>query len=186
MQKFKIMLDIEEYLKAHNIFHVKDFDGENPRIIISYSRCYKCPDNTLEACIWFFKDFMEVRTYFDENASEWCRSSKHLLDVMRLFNFINDRVWLCTYDGAEGMLYSPTYLYTHRIYITEDENFDITLTTIIPYDFFELAPLETKDYITAHCTFLMNELSPAVFGVLLGELDYSSAIKYIKSTDLIR
>ena len=39
-------------------------------------------------------------------------------------------------------------LYTPRIYLTADGRFDITITTIIPYDFFGLAPLETLDYIT--------------------------------------
>ncbi len=35
--------------------------------------------------------------------------------------------------------------------MTEDGCFDITLTTIICNDFYEVAPLETEDYITAYC-----------------------------------
>lgn len=77
-------------------------------------------------------------------------------------------------------LYKPSCLYTSRIYLTEDDGCDITLTTVIPYDFYELPPLETEDYITACCPDLLNGLSPAIFGVLLGRLDVEQAIQFIR------
>ena len=78
----------------------------------------------------------------------------------------------------------PSCLYTPRIYLTEDGGYDITLTSVIPYDFYELAPLETEDYITACCPELLNGLSPAIFGVLLGNLDVEQAIQYVRKNIL--
>ena len=77
------------------------------------------------------------------------------------------------------MLYAPSTLYTPRIFITENDCFDITLTTIINYDFYNLAPLETEDYITAYCPDLLNKLSPTIFSLLLGTIDLQQATHYI-------
>ena len=63
--------------------------------------------------------------------------------------------------------------------MTEDGNCDITLTTIVNYDFYELTPLEREDYVTAACPDLLNELSLAIFGVLSGKIDLDTAINYI-------
>lgn len=103
---------------------------------------------------------------------------------MRLLNYINARVWPRTTDGMGNGLYMPSCLYTSRIYLTEDDRYDITLTSMIPYDFFELAPLESEDFITAYCPSLLDELSPAIFGVLFGRLDTEQTIEYIKKNIL--
>ena len=47
-------------------------------------------------------------------------------------------------------------------------------------DFFEVAPLETEDYITAACPELMGSLAPAIFGLLLGKINTDVAIEYVK------
>lgn len=64
--------------------------------------------------------------------------------------------------------------------MTEDGCYDITLTTLINYDFYEAAPLETEDYISVSCPEILNELSPAIFGVLLGNYSAEQAILYIE------
>ena len=175
---------IEHYLKSHNIRYTKDVDNGIPRITILYVNCDRCPDKMLESCIWFYKDAMEARAYFGQTAANWCRTSSHIPELMRLLNFINARVWPRTTDGMGNALYMPSCLYTSRIYLTEDDGYDITLTSMIPYDFFELAPLESEDFITACCPSLLDELSPAIFGVLLGRLDMEQAIRYVKENVL--
>lgn len=83
-------------------------------------------------------------------------------------------------DGAGASLYKPHMLYTPRLYLTADECYDITITTIINYDFYEVAPVETADYLTAYCPELLDKLSPAIYGVLLGQLTVDEAIGYIR------
>ena len=100
--------------------------------------------------------------------------------LYRLLNYINASVWLTLSDGSGSGLYKPSHLYTPRLYITEDECYDITLATIIPYDFYELAPLETEDYITAYCPELMDRISIPIFGVLLENMSIGEAILYVK------
>lgn len=82
-------------------------------------------------------------------------------------------------DGTGGSLYAPNTLYTPRIFITENDCFNITLTTIINYNFYKLAPLETEDYITAYCPELLDKLSPPIFSLLLGEFDLEQAMYYV-------
>ena len=184
MTKTEAQIRIEHYLKAHNIYHVTDNESDTPRMNILYTNCDLCPDRMLEGCIWFYKDSMEARTYFNQNAAEWCRTSIHIPELMRLLNFINARVWPSTTDGMGNALYTPACLYTPRIYLTEDGGYDVTLTSVIPYDFYELAPLETEDYITACCPELLNGLSPAISGVLHGRLDVEQAIRYVRENIL--
>ena len=79
----------------------------------------------------------------------------------------------------------PHYLYSPRIYMTEDGCCDITLTFPINYSFYEAAPLETEDFITACCPVVMSDLSPAIFRLLLGNIDLERAIAYIRANILM-
>ena len=54
------------------------------------------------------------------------------------------------------------------------------MTTMIPLDFYELAPLETEDYITVACPELLGKLSVPIFFVLLGEISAEQAILEVK------
>ena len=62
-----------------------------------------------------------------------------------------------------GDVYKRQIPYTPRIYLTEDDCYDITITTIINYDFYEVAPVETVDYLTAYCPELLDKLTPAIY-----------------------
>ena len=180
MNRLEARHKLSAYLKMHNISFSEDFDNEVPRITMLYKGYNNCPDKVLESCVWFNVNDMEVRIYFDETASDCCKNSDYIDGMMRLLNFINARVWPQTVDGMEGNLYKPHYLYTPRLYRTEDGSCDITLTSVIAYDFYSVAPLETEDYITACCPELLDKLSPAIFGVLLGQLSIEQAIAYVK------
>ena len=180
MTKLKAQMRLSRYLKRHFIYFETDFYEDVLRYTMLLENCHNAPDNSLEACIYFYQEYMEVRTYFNQNAANWCKKNQQNLPVvMRLLNYINATVWMCSADGAGGLLYNPSILYTPRIFMTEDECFDITITTIINYDFYELAPLETEDYITAYCPELLDELSPAIFPLLLGKISLQQAIQYI-------
>lgn len=172
---------MKKYLREHFIKYHEDIDCGVSRYTMLYEGCDCCPDKVLEACIWFYQDFMECRVYYDCNGAKWCRESEHRGELLQLLNFCNARVWISTDDGRDGALYRPNYLYTPRFYITEDGHFDITMTVMIPLDFYELAPLETEDYITAACPDLLNKLSIPIFCVLLGEMSAEQAISRVKS-----
>ena len=85
-------------------------------------------------------------------------------------------------DGANGLLYNPSILYTPRIFMSEDECYDITITTVINYDFYEVAPLETENYITAYCPDLLDKLCLAIFPLLLGKITLQQAIQIHRCT----
>lgn len=77
-------------------------------------------------------------------------------------------------------MYFPHHLHTPRFYLTEDGGYDLTSTTVIDYDYFEVAPLETEDFITAALPELLDKLSIPVFSLILGEWSIDESIKYIK------
>ncbi len=180
MNSYKSKKLIVDYLHSHNIRFTENLDNTVPRITMVFTGYDSCPGKIIESCIWFYEDDMEARIYYSELGAKICKESTHIEGLMRLFNFIHARVFPCTSDGMGGSLYAPHHLYTPSIYVTEDDCYDITLTTFINNDFFEVAPLETEDYITAACPELMGSLAPAIFGLLLGKINTDVAIEYVK------
>lgn len=169
----------EQYLKSHNLGYSKSVDNGAALVTMAFP-APECPGKWLEACAWFFRDGMEARVYYSQSGANFCRESEHRDELFRVLNFINARVFLAAADGFGGKLYAPHMLYTPRIYMTEDDCFDITLTTMIPYDFYELAPLETADYVTMFCVSLLKDLSMPIFFLLLGEWTVEQSIAHIK------
>ena len=176
--------DIKYYLKRHFFKYYEETFENTKRLITAYSGYANCPNMALESCIYFHSDCIECRVYYTELGAFICKKSTHQADLYRLLNYINANVFPCTCDGTDGEFYPPSHLYTPRIYITEDDCYDITANTIIPYDFYEIAPLETADYMTACIPELMNKLSPAIFGVLSGIKTTEDAIAYVNSAVL--
>lgn len=169
-----------EYLKSHFI----KFNAETENGVVLYRMEYNdyklCPEKKLESCIWFLPDIMEVRVYYSIAGAEICRESKHIPELMRLLNYINATVWPMAVDRKGGTVYKPQLLYLPRIYMTEDEMPVVNLALPINYAFYEAAPLETEDFITASCPDLMNMLAFAIFGVLLGEVTLEHAMVYVR------
>jgi len=170
---------LRQYLKSHFINFQVGIDNGDPRYTMVFQGYDSAPNEAIESCIWLYDDEMEVRTYYPQVAAEWCKEhSENIPMLMRLFNYINATVWLKSADGAGGTLYQPHHLYTPRIYMTEDD-LDITLTSVISYEWYEVAPLETEDYIAAYCPELLAKLSPAIFFLLLGKINLQQAMHYI-------
>ena len=165
-------------LRSSRVRHSAGFDSGQMQITMGFNAVY-APDHRIESCIWFYEDTMEARCCYSSLGAELCRKSRHIDALLRLLNFINARVFPSCRGGGH-MLYSPHILYTPRIYLTADGCFDITITTINPYDFFGLAPLETLDYITICCPELLDRLALPIYCVLLGKETADGAISHIE------
>lgn len=72
MNKIDAKIKFVRYLKTHNISYKEDIDNCYFRLTMLYKGYRNCPDEVLEACIWFHEFTMEARIYFDCNAAEWC------------------------------------------------------------------------------------------------------------------
>lgn len=181
MKKVNVINNLREYLKRHNIYHETCFNNGTFLLTMLFRNCPLSPNEIIESCIWFYDEVMEVRTYYSETASNWIRSNKNMDEnLLGLLNYINATVWMNCSDGVNGNLYKSSMLYCPRIYRTEDALQDITMTTIIPYDFFFFAEVETKDYITALCPEILDKLSPAIFGLVLGEINLKQSKYYVE------
>lgn len=180
MDKRGVKREIIKYLKERNIKYHEHLENYNS-IYMLLSGYQKCPDKVLECSIFFFDTYIETRVYYNDNASKWIyERSEDLSNMYRLLNFINAQVWPFTQDGVDGELYIPHILQTPRFYITEDGNYDLTATTIIDYDQYEMAPLETADYCTAAIPELMDKLSIPLFFLLMKKISVDDAISLIK------
>lgn len=176
MTRLEAVKKIKEYVRFHNIEYISGIDNGCVQLIMVYD-AFNAPGKCVESCIWFYEDDMEVRVYYSALGAEICRESEHTGDLFRLLNYINASVFLSCSDGA---LYEPKMLYTPRIYLTEDGCGDITVTTIINYDFYEMAPVETADYLTAYCPRLLEMLAVPIYGLLLGNMTVEESIACIK------
>lgn len=177
MAKKQVLQHFTAYLDSHHINYSTTIDEGS----IQYNMVYPAitaPNKQVESCIWFHDDDAECRVYYSCIGSEVCKSSSHINDLYRLLNFINASVYLCC--GNKHGLYEPKMLYTPRIYLSEDGCFDIMITTIINYDFYEVAPLETADYITAFCPQCLDLFTHPIFGVLADIISVDKAIELIK------
>lgn len=172
-----------DYLKSHLINYHEDIDERGiKRISMVYTDYPNYPNKAIESCVYFYKECIECKVYYTQLDSNICKKSLYRADLYRLLNYINANIWPCVCDFASGKFYQPAYLYTPRIILTEDGYFDITATTLIPYDFYELAPLQTEDYMTACIPDLMHKLSPIIFSLLGANIKIDDAIKYISET----
>lgn len=179
--ELNVQTQILTYLKANTISYNISLAEGLVRISMVFKNQELSPNMVIESCIWFYTNCLEVKTYYTLTGSEWCKNNKDCYpDLLRLINYINSTVWLSLSDGSGQNIYTPCCLYTPRLCMSEGDG-DIAITTVIPYDFFAVAPLETCDYITAFCPELLNKLSPAIFFLLLGKFSFEDSKNYIKS-----
>lgn len=178
---------ITSYFKVCAIkFFAEDYEAEDyeriTRLTIAYEKHQNCPDMALEGSIDFFSNSMECRVYYKQ-GTDTCKNSAHQAGLYRLLNYINATVLPCVSYGYEDG-YRTRYLYTPRIYVTEDDCYDITVTVVIPYALYEISPFMAAGYITVSIPELMNKLSLAIFEVLGGRITAKDAIEYVKTTIL--
>lgn len=181
MKRKDVINNLSNYLKAHNIEYESRIDIGCPEITMCLA-AENAPSRCVESCIWFYEDGAEARAYYANPGPQICRESSNRVELLYLLNFINAGVFLACSDGADGAIYQPQMLYTPRIYLSEDLHYDIVMTTMIHYDFYELAPLETADYLTAYCPELLDKLSWPIFNLLSGQITLNLARQYIDGT----
>ena len=174
-QKNEVKSQIKAYLKQHFIKFKEDFFDGASRITILHEGYNQSPDKVIESCLYFYSDYFESRIYYSVTGSRWYEKSEKKPEFFRLLNYINAKVCPCCSDSVGGSLYKTSYLFAPRLYVTEDEYSDITMSAFMPYDFFAVAPLETEDFLTASLPELMDTMSPAIFLLLLGKIDLSRA-----------
>ncbi|MCR5389545.1 MAG: hypothetical protein K6E77_02180 [Lachnospiraceae bacterium] len=165
---------LESYLRSCAVPYKKDIDLGVTRFTFIFM-CENAPGGFTEGCIWFFDKAAETRVYYNQMGADICRKSECRRDLLRLLNFINARVFMELNDGGNRW-YDPQILYTPRMYLTEDDGYDISITTMLNYRFWKMAETETDDYITAYQPELLDKLAPFIFGVLRGELTTDEAI----------
>lgn len=175
MTKNDVIKRLKEYLDNYNISYETAVDNGYIQLRMEF-QADNSPDQMVEACIWFYKECAELHCYYSSLGALLCQKSEYRSRLLRVINFINARVYLAC--GALNGLYEPHTLYTPRMYVTEEGYFDITVTTIINYDFVEVAPIETFDYITCYNPELLDRLAYPIFGVLIGSITEEEAIVY--------
>ena len=186
MEKAKAKAKIITYLKSHFIKFSEDVYNGVERLTMIYRGCENSPGKVIESSICFFTDHMDCNVYYSISASntELCRNGDHRSELMRLLNYINAVVWPVACDGMDGELYRPLQLYVPRIYMTEDDCNDITATVLVAYDFYEVVPLQTEDFLTACLPELMDKLSIPIFMLLLGMIDLECAMRLVNDNVL--
>lgn len=168
---------MEKYLRHCSVPYKKDRDGGVTRFTFVFM-CGNVPGGFVEGCIWFWDKAAEARVYYNQMGADICKGSSHRPELLRLLNFINARVFMDLNDGGNRW-YDPQILHTPRIYLTEDECYDISMTTMINYRFWREAEEETHDYLTAYCPELLDLLAPFIFDTLRGDITVEDAISGI-------
>ena len=171
MLKLAAMAKSKEYLVDHEIGFVDNI--ENAVFVIRGLE--KCPDKAVEGQLFYHNSCMEFRLYYTASGASFCRNSGNRDELMSLLNLINAQAFPCVQNEYGEMFYpcSP------KIYMTED--FDITFTAVMPYEFYAAAPDRVMEFITVSLPKLMNELSPAIYLLLLGKITPDQAQRLVKS-----
>lgn len=188
MNKNEVKSQIRGYLKGQRIEdrrieYVEDIDMETKadRLTIVYRDYPMVPDQLIESCIYFAPDVMEVRVYYSETAARWCKERPQKAELFRLFNYINAAVWPVNMVGdGRGYIYQPKHLFDFRLYMTEDDCCDITVTTVINYDFYTVKRREAVYFLTTELPDLMNQLSLPIFFTMAGKMTAEEAIAWVK------
>lgn len=168
-----------KYLRYNYISYKEDTDNGTRRLTFVFMND-KAPGGFVEGCVWFYNEAAEVRVYYNQIGADICKKSKYKSELMSLLNFINSRVFIGLKEWENSGNYSSRMLYTPRMYLTDDECYDITITTMINYKFWEIERDNTHNYITAYCPELLNILSPYIFSLLSGNINLEEAVKGIK------
>lgn len=180
-QEREMISKFSSYLKRHNIYFESDITEDGiSRITMLFKNCEMCPQNVMEGCIYFYDDCMEARVYYSKLGAQICGESDNRSELYRFLNFLHARLWPCAMDGKGGELYKSQSLFCPRFFITEDGEWDITATLLIPYSHYELDELQTEDFITAALPDFMNRLSGPIFLILADKITADEAIRIVK------
>lgn len=181
----KYVNTIRLYLQSKFIDHIVSYEEDgNKKItkkITMVLYAPSAPDSVIESSVIFYRNVIEFKVYYSATGKEFFKKSNHKSDLMFLINFINSAVWVCPADGMNGEMYEPIPLFAPRIYVDES---DIIMKALVPYNYFEIDPLEALNFVFASIPNLLNDLSPAIYGTLFGKIPLDQAIRFIKKNIL--
>lgn len=165
-----------EYIKVHNLRSRLINTHNKPILEKEMDTFYFWYDVQapygVECSVFLFEECMEVRGYYSECIAKELQEHPHRIsELYEVINFINARIW---FDG----------FYYPRAYITVDGLCDVAINTIIPYEHFGMAPIETMEYITCYYPEWLEKMAIALCGVSLGVFNSSTAIMSIKQNVL--
>ena len=167
---------ISSYLKQNFIPY--DDKSVDDCFVMQFVAKYS-PDSKLECSIYFRETRIDALVYYSKGASLNISQQQDLSKLFRLINYINANLCPCPYDGMGGELYESNYMFNPVLYLTEDGHNDLTFYVNLDYDFFEVAPLEACDFITAAMPDLLDELAVPIFGALLGITEMENAFHMV-------
>lgn len=177
MEKWQVRKRIVSYLKEHNINNCLINDHGKPMLQKDLDTIYlnyniQVPGG-LESDMKLFEDKLYVRAYYTEEVANeiGMLDSEKIHGLRQVINYIN----------ANAFFES---LYTPRLYLSTDGYYDIAIKTVIPYDFFELAPIETLEYITAYYPECMEKFAVPLLFLIYKKMSVDQAIDYIDSNIL--
>ena len=135
----------------------------------------------IEGCIHWYPEVARVNTYYSAaGAMVVAKNKDNLAALFRVLNYISSEVWPLV-DDTTGIdyYYTPTLLYSPRIFVTEDDNYDICMSFLFHYNFLDVMELQTWDFILHCCPYLMQSWAPSLFNVIQGHISTGRAIEEI-------
>ena len=167
----------EEILFEHGIYQAKlTFDPE-------LYRCAGTNNLYIEGCIHWYPDVARVNIYYSlAGAQVVAKNKDNFPALFRVFNFISSEVWPLV-DDTTGIdyYYTPTLLYCPRIFLSEDNKYDICMSFLFHYNFLDAMELQTWDFILHCCPYLMQSWAPSIFNVVQGHISAERAIEEIQN-----
>ena len=166
--------EIFDYCMEHNINLKLITDDYTPCYYTSYFSD-DAPDNIIESNMDFTSNEIRLSVFYSYLGAEIAKNSNYQDELLRILNYINSSMLHKCVENDKFKL--SRLLYLPRIAMKQDGY--IMISSIIPYDLYELAPEETMYYMTSFCPKLLDILAPYIFLSLYGELTADQAISLI-------
>lgn len=164
-----------DYCTKHNVDFRLGIEEETPYYYAEYP-AENAPECRIESTVDFRENEILLTAYYSRLGTQIVKESVFKEELLCVLNFLNDRV-LYKYSSPEGHC-PPRLLYAPRFFMTNDGV--IVLSTVIPYEFFEVFTEETEHYITSFCPRLLDGIAVDLFLTAYGELDVDDAVKNIR------
>ncbi len=180
MNKEQAKTKLRFYLRGRPYRYYADKVNGVDRFTMTYKGYENSPDNSMEGSFYFYSECMEIHIYYSDSGSKLCRESTHKNSLMRLLNYINATLWSVGVNGHSNDMYKTTHCCSPRIYMAEDDTYDIVMTATIPYVFYEYTYF-VEDFFIVSITKLLDSLAPAIFQLLSGKKSLKEAKRMVDS-----
>ena len=179
---------ILDYLDTLKIKHSEpEEDDENNIEILFVTEGKDSPGGFIESAITFSENCLLARAYFNTLGQKLVTTNLERFPALfRLLNFINEEK-----NHISIQQQSPSFdddeersaIFCPQLRMTEDGNHDIKYQVIVDYPYLELFPNETSQMVVVFLQLYLNSGTPAVFGVLTGEMNLYEAKNTVTNAD---